>query len=200
MFGRSKSRRSTMAQSTAQTPPPSSETSISIRKSGFKLLGSKKFDLKAVNRFEHAKRKITLHNGQIGECDVFTRNCHLKLTTDFESSVEYRFVKSITYKFKMLLALSWPSNWARIKVMAPGSGTGPSWSRIRSTFGSTRKMPTIASRPSEFSVCDVYWMPRLKRRAGSACERTRLSLFRVNSTETSQLVILAASHWVRLTS
>jgi len=114
MFGRSKSRRSTMAQSTAQTPPPSSETSISIRKSGFKLLGSKKFDLKAVNRFEHAKRKITLHNGQIGECDVFTRNCHLKLTTDFESSVEYS--SFLTIKLGQDKGYgAWIRYWAKLK-------------------------------------------------------------------------------------
>lgn len=71
---------------------PSTPTTdiISIRKSGFKLIGSKKFDLKSVNRFENSKRKITLQNSQIGDSDVFSRNCHLKLSTKFEKSAEYR--------------------------------------------------------------------------------------------------------------
>ena len=82
MFGR-KSRRS-------MAPPTPTGDIISIRKSGFKLIGSKKFDLKSANRFENSKRKITLQNSQIGDSDVFSRNCHLKLSTKFEKSVEYR--------------------------------------------------------------------------------------------------------------
>ena len=82
----SKSRRSTIG--TAEISMGSPNT---IRKTNFKLIGSKKFDLKSTHKFESATKRVNLQSGYVdGSPDVFTKTCHFKLSPKFTSSVEYR--------------------------------------------------------------------------------------------------------------
>jgi len=81
----SKSRRSTIG--TAEISMGSPNT---IRKTNFKLIGSKKFDLKSTHKFESATKRVNLQSGYVdGSPDVFTKTCHFKLSPKFTSSVEY---------------------------------------------------------------------------------------------------------------